>query len=147
MKLDSGSASPEIAATACPFCSPPPEKVVFDRDHALALWDAFPVSPGHALVVPRRHVASWSALASQEKAALLELVDEVRELLDERHAPDGYNIGLNDGIAAGQTVMHVHVHVIPRYAGDMPDPRGGLRHVLPCRRSRCSTASSIAARK
>ena len=131
MKLDSGSASPEIGATACPFCSPPSEKVVFDRDQALALWDAFPVSPGHALVVPRRHVASWRALASQEKAALLELVDEVRELLDERHAPDGYNIGLNDGIAAGQTVMHVHVHVIPRYTGDAPDPRGGVRYVLP----------------
>src|SRR5690606_37783412 len=98
---------------------------------ALALWDAFPVSPGHALIVPRRHVASWSSLASQEKAALLELVDKVRELLDERHAPDGYNVGLNDGIAAGQTVMHVHVHVIPRYTGDAPDPRGGVRYVLP----------------
>jgi len=97
----------------------------------LALRDAFPVTPGHALVVPRRHVAAWRDLTSDEKAAIFDLVDRVRETLDAQHAPNGYNIGMNDGIAAGQTVMHVHVHVIPRYAGDDPDPRGGVRRVLP----------------
>ena len=97
----------------------------------IALWDAFPVSPGHALVLPRRHAPSWNALTADEKSAITTTLDAVRSLIDENHHPDGYNVGFNDGPAAGQTIMHFHVHVIPRYSGDTTDPRGGVRWVLP----------------
>jgi diadenosine tetraphosphate (Ap4A) HIT family hydrolase len=97
----------------------------------MALWDLYPVSLGHALVVPRRHAASWTELAADEKAAVIAGVDAVRALIDERYRPDAYNVGYNDGAAAGQTIAHFHVHVIPRYQGDVLDPRGGIRFVLP----------------
>lgn len=96
-----------------------------------AILDKYPVSEGHALVVPRRVIATWWEAGDQERADLLELVDDVRAILDTRHEPDGYNIGINNGAAAGQTIDHLHVHVIPRYAGDVDDPRGGVRHVIP----------------
>ena len=98
---------------------------------AFAIFDGFPVSPGHTLVVPRRVVASWFEATREEQHALLALMDDVKALLDVRFAPDGYNIGINAGEAAGQTVMHLHVHLIPRYRGDVADPRGGIRHVMP----------------
>ena len=118
------------SASRCPFCSLVETRIIAGLDLAIACWDAFPVSPGHALIVPRRHVASWTEATPDEKAAILSAIDVARVHIDERHRPDGYNIGFNDGIAAGQTVMHLHVHVIPRYAGDVPDPRGGVRWVL-----------------
>jgi superfamily II DNA or RNA helicase/HKD family nuclease/diadenosine tetraphosphate (Ap4A) HIT family hydrolase len=96
-----------------------------------AFLDAFPVSPGHALIVPRRHVASWFDLTESERAALLGAVDAIRPLLVLDRPVDGWNIGVNVGSAAGQTVPHVHLHVIPRYHGDVPDPRGGVRFVVP----------------
>jgi diadenosine tetraphosphate (Ap4A) HIT family hydrolase len=105
-------------------------RVAWSSPLAIALWDAFPVSKGHALVVPRRHAASWPELSPDEKFALITGVDAVRAEIDARHRPHGYNIGCNDGVAAGQTVMHVHLHVIPRYHGDVQDPRGGIRWVL-----------------
>jgi diadenosine tetraphosphate (Ap4A) HIT family hydrolase len=100
---------------------------------AFAIRDGFPVSPGHTLVVPRRLVAMWFEATREEQLAILELVDVVKRALDEERRPDGYNVGFNAGAAAGQTVMHLHVHVIPRYLGDMDDPRGGVRHVIPGR--------------
>ena len=93
--------------------------------------DAFPVSPGHSLVVPRRHIASVADATADEFAAIWSLLSAVRAGIDREMRPDGYNLGINDGRVAGQTVMHLHVHLIPRYAGDSPDPRGGLRWVLP----------------
>jgi superfamily II DNA or RNA helicase/diadenosine tetraphosphate (Ap4A) HIT family hydrolase len=98
---------------------------------AFAILDLFPVSPGHTLVVTRRVVASWFDATPAERAALLDLVDVVRQRLDVSHRPAGYNVGINIGEAAGQTIAHLHVHVIPRYRGDVDDPRGGLRHVIP----------------
>ena len=118
---------------ACPFCEPPPDRLISESEAVLALYDGFPVSPGHALVVPRRHVASWNEATPDEKSAIWREVDVVRGLLASRHRPDAFNIGLNDGIAAGQTVMHIHVHIIPRYSGDVSDPRGGVRWVVPNR--------------
>lgn len=118
---------------ACPFCEPPTERLISESEAALALYDGLPVSPGHALVVPRRHVASWNEATPDEKSAIWREVDAVRDLLASRHRPDAFNIGLNDGIAAGQTVMHIHVHIIPRYSGDVGDPRGGVRWVVPNR--------------
>ena len=98
-----------------------------------AIFDSFPVSRGHVLVITRRVVPTFFECTQPEQAALMELVGEVKRLLDQQldPKPDGYNVGFNAGTAAGQTVPHVHVHVIPRYEGDMPDPRGGVRHVIP----------------
>lgn len=99
---------------------------------AFAIWDAYPVSPGHALVCTKRVVDSWFDATTKERLGLVALIDTVKCILDTRDPrPDGYNVGFNAGVAAGQTVMHVHVHVIPRYVGDMDDPRGGVRGVIP----------------
>jgi ATP adenylyltransferase len=117
----------------CPFCHPEPAWVFHEGERVLALWDAFPASPGHALVVPRRHVAGWFDATREEQRELLEAVDVARARIEASHAPDGYNIGVNVGAAAGQTVFHLHVHVIPRYDGDVPDPTGGVRLALPHR--------------
>lgn len=118
----------------CPFCNPSLEEIVLANDLCYARYDKFPVNPGHLLLIPFRHVAGFFEATDEEQAALLTLVREAKRLLDERFHPDGYNIGVNVGTAAGQSVMHLHVHVIPRYAGDMEDPRGGVRGVIPERR-------------
>lgn len=102
-----------------------------ENGHAVAFLDAFPVSPGHTLVIPRRCCACLFDLPEEERAAVWALVAAVRPLLAERFHPDAFNIGLNDGPAAGQTIPHAHVHIIPRYAGDCPDPRGGIRLLFP----------------
>ena len=115
----------------CPFCSPRGDRIVGHATLALAVLDGFPVSPGHTLVVPRRHVARVFDLDADEHSAIWAMVAEVRSGLAERLRPEGFNIGLNDGLAAGQTVMHAHVHVIPRFDGDVADPRGGIRWVIP----------------
>ena len=112
------------------------------KTHALAILDGFPVSPGHTLIIPKRHIASLFDASREEQAALFDLLAEMRQLLldptlspfTQRQGlqlPDGFNIGINDGDAAGQTVMHLHIHLIPRYTGDQPDPRGGVRWIFP----------------
>ncbi len=98
---------------------------------AFAIRDAFPVSPGHSLVIPRRVVTTWWDATSAEQHAIIDLLDAVKRRVDAEFTPDGYNIGVNAGEAAGQTVPHLHVHLIPRYEGDIDDPRGGVRHVIP----------------
>ncbi|MDP1823188.1 MAG: DEAD/DEAH box helicase family protein [Archangium sp.] len=113
------------------FLSIPPSEWLASNDHAFAIWDQYPVTPGHALVITRRVVPDWFSATPVERAALMQLVDEVKRLLDAGQQPDGYNVGFNVGAAAGQTVMHLHVHVIPRRKGDMDDPSGGVRHVIP----------------
>ena len=115
----------------CPFCSLPVERFVLESAYAVALRDAFPVSPGHTLIIPRRHVASFFDVTDAERSDLMSLLAAARDDLDREFRPAGYNIGINDGAAAGQTVPHVHVHLIPRFAGDREDPRGGVRWVLP----------------
>jgi len=114
-----------------PFLAIPASEWVLANDSAFVVADRFPVSRGHALVVPRRLIGSWWEATDQERADMLALVDELKRQLDAELKPDGYNVGFNDGAAAGQTVGHLHIHVIPRYHGDMPDPRGGVRHVIP----------------
>ncbi len=101
------------------------------NDAAVSFPDAFPVTPGHTLVVPRKHVRSFYDLTDREPEALRSLVRSVRAKLLDQHRPDGFNIGINEGEAAGQTVAHAHVHVIPRYQDDVADPRGGIRWVIP----------------
>ncbi len=113
-----------------PFLARLESEWLYSNPLAFAIRDAFPVSPGHALVVTRRQVAGWFDATREEQVAVLDLVDQLKGDLDRTHQPDGYNVGFNIGMAAGQTVMHLHVHVIPRYLGDMEDPRGGIRHAV-----------------
>ena len=115
----------------CPFCSPRNNRIILETELVVGLWDGYPVSSGHALVVPRRHVETWFELSADEQAAMISTIDEVRARIEKEHSPDAYNIGVNSGRAAGQTVPHAHVHVIPRYEGDVDDPRGGVRWVIP----------------
>ena len=118
----------------CPFCVPEPSRLLVSEGLVLALRDGYPVSRGHSLIVPRRYVdpvGSFGEVGLEEQSAMLAMLRRVKALLDEELRPDGYNIGINDGAAAGQTVMHVHMHVIPRYRGDRPDPRGGIRWIIP----------------
>jgi diadenosine tetraphosphate (Ap4A) HIT family hydrolase len=124
----------ERAMPACPFCDGDLNAQIANG-LAFACLDKYPVNQGHLLILPRRHVATWFEATADEKVALLALLDEGKRLLDERFAPDGYNIGINVGEAAGQTVMHLHLHLIPRYRGDCANPRGGVRGVIPSRQS------------
>ena len=123
----------DTAGHGCPFCTLDPAHVWIASANGLAFRDSFPISPGHTLVVPRQHVASLFDLHPEARQSLWELVSHVRtRLLEELH-PDGFNVGLNDGEAAGQTAMHAHIHVIPRYAGDVSDRRGGIRWIIPAK--------------
>jgi diadenosine tetraphosphate (Ap4A) HIT family hydrolase len=117
----------------CPFCDVPPERVVDGTDLALVVEDAFPVSPGHTLILPRRHVPSYFDLSAAELMAVSELLLRAQRRLATERSPSGFNVGINVGDAAGQTVMHAHVHLIPRYRGDVVDPQGGVRNVIPGR--------------
>ena len=110
----------------CLFCSVPPEEILIDGPIAMARIGNHPVSPGHTLIVPKRHVASFFETTEAERLAMFRLLDEAKVILDRKHKPDGYNIGINGGEAAGQTVMHLHIHLIPRYKGDRADPRGEI---------------------
>ena len=115
---------------ACIFCKPERE-ILAENERALAFFDAFPVSRGHALVVPKRHALTIFDLTAAEYADCFRLVVPLKELLLARFAPDGFNVGVNCGEAAGQSVWHAHIHVLPRYRGDVPNPRGGVRGVVP----------------
>ncbi|EPC03202.1 hypothetical protein L861_23115 [Litchfieldella anticariensis FP35 = DSM 16096] len=122
----------ECATSAeCPFCHPESTRVIARHPHFLLYQDGFPVSPGHTLVIPYRHVATIAELTADEQAALFPAVLAAQKLLNESHRPDGYNIGINQGVAGGQTVPHLHIHVIPRCHGDQMDPRGGVRWIFP----------------
>jgi diadenosine tetraphosphate (Ap4A) HIT family hydrolase len=120
-------------ADDCELCTA--RDIVAENALAYARYDNNALSRGHILVVPRRHVASFFDMTAEEQAAVLSLLNQAKRLIDGKHAPDGYNIGANVGKAAGQSRMHVHVHLIPRYTGDVPDPEGGIRCVLANRRT------------
>jgi diadenosine tetraphosphate (Ap4A) HIT family hydrolase/HKD family nuclease len=115
----------------CPFCPPPGDRIAFEEALVFGLWDAFPANPGHLLLVTRRHIPTWFEATQEEQQALTKAIDKARQAIEQRYQPDGFNIGINVKEAAGQTVPHLHVHVIPRYRADVPDPRGGVRHVIP----------------
>lgn len=118
----------------CLFCdrnNPERHTILFEDENAYARWDNFPVSQGHLEIVPKRHVSSFFELTKGELLSVYRLLGQAKELVDEKHHPDSYNIGVNDGEAAGQTIPHAHIHLIPRYTGDVPNPRGGVRNVIP----------------
>jgi len=115
----------------CPFCEIAPDRIISQSDFMLTTFDQYPVSPGHTLIIPKRHVASLFALTETEWNEIFDELKRVKDELLTSHQPDGFNIGVNDGEAAGQTILHLHVHVIPRYEGDVADPRGGIRWLFP----------------
>jgi diadenosine tetraphosphate (Ap4A) HIT family hydrolase len=115
----------------CPFCPPDASRVLHDDKLVFVLHDGFPVSPGHVLVIPHRHIGSFFDTTAEERRAILDALEIAKRVVEKEHRPAGWNIGINDGAAAGQTVPHLHVHLIPRYEGDRPDPRGGVRWILP----------------
>jgi len=114
--------------SGCELCVP--DEVVTENDLAYARYEGNSLSRGHVIVVPRRHVPDFFEMTSTEQMAVIDLLSKVQRHIQEKHKPDGYNIGVNIGKAAGQSRMHVHVHLIPRYIGDVADPRGGVRRVL-----------------
>jgi diadenosine tetraphosphate (Ap4A) HIT family hydrolase len=113
----------------CELCTP--DMVLVEDDLAYVRYDSNSLTKGHVLVVPRRHVADFFDMSAAEKSAILSLLDRAKAHIEREYAPDGYNIGINIGRAGGQSRMHVHVHLIPRYTGDVADPSGGIRCVLP----------------
>jgi diadenosine tetraphosphate (Ap4A) HIT family hydrolase len=115
----------------CPFCSLTAERLVLQSELSVVIRDGFPVSPGHTLIIPKRHVGSFFEITDAERADLMSLLARARGELEREFHPAGYNVGINDGAAAGQTVPHLHIHLIPRYDGDQEDPRGGVRWVIP----------------
>jgi diadenosine tetraphosphate (Ap4A) HIT family hydrolase len=117
-----------IEGSACELCSR--HEVLLENALAYVRYDNNSLSRGHVLVIPKRHVASFFDMTAEEQSAVLALLSEIQKSIQTQHSPDGYNIGVNVGKAGGQSRMHVHMHLIPRYAGDVPDPRGGIRCVL-----------------
>ena len=119
----------EAAQDTCPFCTC--NEKIFESEYVYARFDKFPVSEGHAMVITKRHVPSYFEASKSEKSDIWQSVDRLKKILEESFKPDAFNIGVNVGEAAGQTVPHLHVHVIPRYKGDIDDPTGGVRGVIP----------------
>lgn len=115
----------------CIFCELPQERIQYESELWLVVRDGFPVSPGHTLIIPKRHVNDYFEINEHEHQDLQAVINLIKEQIDSELKPDGYNIGINCGDAAGQTVMHLHIHLIPRYQGDRDDPRGGVRWVIP----------------
>lgn len=115
----------------CPFCTLPRDRIVEENEYAFWIYDAFPVSAGHSLIIPKRHVGSFFDVSAEERSAMLALLDRAKGAVEAEYHPDAFNIGINDGLAAGQTVPHLHLHLIPRYKGDVDDARGGVRWVIP----------------
>ena len=115
----------------CIFCNLSSERIIAENELCLAIRDGFPVSEGHTLIIPKRHVADYFDLTPNEIAAMQTMMKEIKCQLDNELHPDGYSIGISVNAAAGQTVFHVHMHLIPRYIGDVENPKGGVRGVIP----------------
>lgn len=116
---------------SCPFCTISQDKIISQDPLTFTVRDALPVSTGHTLILPKRHIASIFEATKEEVVALWAALQQARNELMKAYSPDGFNIGVNDGLASGQTILHLHIHLIPRYNGDMPDPRGGIRWIFP----------------
>lgn len=118
----------------CLFCdrnNPEEHTIIDENDLFYARWDNFPVSDGHAEIVPKRHIKSLFELTNNELIQLFDLLKKIKDIIQNEHNPDAFNIGVNEGEEAGRTVNHLHVHIIPRYKGDVENPRGGIRNVIP----------------
>ena len=120
-----------MSIKTCLFCHLPDSRIIDSSPLALVIRDAYPVSPGHTLIIPKRHIGSFFEATTEERQELLALLDQAQLKLLEELSPDAFNIGINDGSAAGQTIAHLHIHLIPRYLNDLADPRGGVRWIIP----------------
>ncbi len=118
----------------CPFCNLEREKIL-ESELSFAIYDGFPVNEGHALIIPKRHTAIYFDLTNDEQTDCFKLLNEIKAIVQEKYNPPGFNVGININEAAGQTVPHVHIHLIPRYHGDVEEPRGGVRGVIPEKRN------------
>ena len=115
----------------CVFCKLPMNRIEFETNTLQLVFDNYPLSKGHILVIPKKHIMSFFELTKEEYIELHQVINQAKAILDSTVKPDGYNIGINDGEAAGQTIFHLHIHIIPRYMGDSPNPRGGIRWIFP----------------
>ncbi|VAW54686.1 hypothetical protein MNBD_GAMMA05-1288 [hydrothermal vent metagenome] len=116
----------------CIFCHPREDEILAENEYAQIVADNSPVSDGHCLIVPRRHIKTLFEATKEENHAFFELIKAAKEIIQKQgYTPDGYNIGSNNDLAAGQSVFHLHIHVIPRYVGDVEQPKGGIRQVIP----------------
>lgn len=131
--------SPEIQQPDCLFCQMAREEIevsfVAKFQHCYVIKDQFPVSPGHVLIIPYQHTENWFTASEEVRIDIIKALNEMKKILDGEYSPHGYNIGANCGKVAGQSVMHLHVHLIPRYHGDMEEPKGGVRGVIPSKQS------------
>lgn len=125
---------PKKVNTECPFCNPDSEReLLLESATAYAILDKFPVSNGHTLIIPKKHYSDYFELSFKEQSACWYMLNKTKEILMKEFKPDGFNVGINVNEVAGQTVSHVHIHLIPRYKGDVKEPRGGVRGVIPHR--------------
>ena len=113
----------------CLFCNY--KEIIAENNQAFAIYDKFPVNKGHALIIPKRHFSDFFEATQEEITAIYSLLHEVKSIIDKEYNPQGYNVGINVGEHAGQTIMHLHVHLIPRYEGDIENPKGGIRKLKP----------------
>ena len=122
-------------SSSCPFCeitnNDVAQRIITQNELAFVMRDGYPITEGHTLIILKRHIPSFFEITYKERRALLGLLDRAQKEINQEFNPDAYNIGINDGLAAGQTVSHLHIHLVPRYEGDVKDPRGGLRWVIP----------------
>lgn len=118
----------------CFFChlakDPNKKKLILEDENFFSIYDDSPVSPGHAIAVPKNHIVSYFDLTMEQMEKMHGFILKVKAEIDKKHNPDAYNIGINDGTAAGRTIDHLHVHIMPRYEGDVENPRGGVRNLL-----------------
>ena len=119
---------------SCPFCNINHDQIVKKNKFSFAIYDKYPVNKGHLLIISKKHIEDYFTANEEIKEAIFELMERCKTFLDKKYDPDGYNIGLNCGKEAGQTIMHLHLHLIPRYEGDIEDPTGGVRGVIPEKR-------------
>lgn len=115
----------------CLFCNRTQFKELSSNKSAYAIYDKYPVLPGHVLIITKRHISSWFDISKEEKLDILAMIDSIKKILDLNFKPDGFNIGINDGIEAGQTILHLHIHLIPRYKNDIQNKKGGIRWINP----------------
>ena len=121
--------------SSCPFCNLDSDReVIIENRTVYSMYDKFPVSKGHAIIIPKRHCTDYFELTSEEQISCWEMVNDLKIILTEKYHPDGFNIGINVSEAAGQTIPHVHIHLMPRYKGDVKEPEGGVRGVIPEKR-------------
>ena len=118
-------------ANNCIFCDLPSDRILYESVYWIIINDGYPVTPGHTLLIPKRHIKDYFELDIAEYEELKTVIDSTKARLDKEFNPGGYNIGINCGEDAGQTVFHLHIHIIPRFKGDQDDPRGGVRWVIP----------------